>query len=379
MPMRIIAAPDSFKGSLTALEAAECIEAGVKKAVPDAHVIKIPISDGGEGFVLAMTAACGGKIINTTAMGPLMNKAPAYFGVIDDDTAVIEMAVTSGLALLSETEMDPLLTTTYGVGELIGEACSHGYRKIILGIGGSATNDGGMGMAQALGVKFYGKSGNLLGQGGKFLCEVDKIDMSSMNIDIKSTEIKVACDVKNPLCGEYGAANVYGPQKGAVGEAVTFLDNGLRNFAEVILRDLAIDILNIPGSGAAGGLGGGLIAFAGAVLRPGIEIVLDACHFENAVKNAGLVITGEGLTDEQTCYGKAPVGVAAVAKKYGAPVVCLSGALGHGYEKVFEQGIDAAFSIIDNAMTLKQAMNEAGCLLTQAACNIARLYRATVV
>lgn len=372
--MKIVVAPDSFKENMTASEVAGFIEAGIRKANPGISVKKIPVADGGEGTVEALVTATGGKIVENQVSGPLMEKVPSFFGILGDgETAVVEMAAAAGLNLVPPDKRNPLDTTTYGVGELILAAIEHGCRKIILGIGGSATNDGGMGMAQALGVKFRDSAGNLLGQGGRYLGEVAAIDISGLDGRITSVEIDVACDIKNTMCGEKGASYVYGPQKGATPEMVEFLDSGMKNFASVIKSTLGKDIKDIPGSGAAGGLGGGSIAFADAVLKPGIDIVMQACRFEEEIKNSDLLITGEGKTDRQTAFGKVPVGLAAVAEKYNVPVICLSGSLGAGYEEIYKYGIDAAFSNVNDAMPLEEAMLKSGELLTQAAYALTRL------
>lgn len=373
--MKIVVAPDSFKGNLTALEVAEFIEAGIKQADKDIEVIKISAADGGEGTVEAIVAATGGKIIKQRVHGPFMEEMDSFFGISGDGkTAVIEMAACSGIMLVKKEELNPLYTTTYGVGELILAARNLGCRKINLGIGGSVTNDGGMGMAQALGYKFYDRQNKLLGQGGKYLCEVAGIDSSGFIKEIDGIEIITACDVNNPLYGPNGAAYIYGPQKGADAETIEFLDQGLRHFAEVIKRDLGKDIADIPGSGAAGGLGGGLLAFLNnARLCSGIDMVISSCNFEEAVRNCDLLITGEGRTDSQTANGKVVAGLAKVAEKCGVPVVCLSGSLMEGYQKIYEQGVDAAFSNIIAPMTLEEAIRSSPQMLTQASYSIARL------
>lgn len=376
--MKIVVAPDSYKGNLSSIEVAGYIEAGIKKAGEELgeeiEVRKIPVADGGEGTVEAMVIATGGKIVNVQASGPFMEKVDSYFGVLGNGrTAVIEVASVAGLSLVPECKRNPLETTTYGLGELILSAIEYGCDEILIGIGGSSTNDGGMGMAQALGARFYDKHGNILGQGGKYLADVASVDITNIDKRLKKVKIITGCDVKNRLYGPEGAAYVFAPQKGATPEMVEFLDRGLRNYAEVIKRDLGIDIANVPGSGAAGGLGGGLIAFANSVMKPGIEIVIESCDFNNVVKDASLLITGEGKTDSQTAYGKVPVGLAAVAQKYNVPVVCISGGLGEGYEAIYKHGIDAAFSNVPDAMTLEEAMARSGEFLIRMAYSLARL------
>lgn len=374
--MKIVVAPDSFKGSLSASEVAECIGAGIRKADPEIIIRTIPIADGGEGTVETMLKAAGGGIIEVVVTGPLGVRLNSFFGVLkDSSTAVIEIAAAAGLGLVPDDKRNPLLTTTYGVGELILEAVNRGCRKIIVGLGGSATNDGGLGMAQALGVVFYDKDGAKIGPGGQFLEKVDSIRMDNMDPRLKDIEIIGACDVKNPFYGPEGAAHVFAPQKGADKDMVRMLDEGLEYFAETVAREVGIKVQDVPGSGAAGGMAGGLLAFTGAVLKPGIEIVSEVCNLEKEIADADLVITGEGRTDAQTAYGKVPAGVAAVAQKYNVPVVCLSGGLADGFEEIYNHGITAAFSCINNAMTLEEAMAGAAEMLTQNAFTITRLIK----
>jgi glycerate 2-kinase len=373
--MKIVVAPDSFKGNLTSSEVANYIEIGIKQADKNIEVVKIPVADGGEGTVEALVTATGGKIIKQKVHGPLMEELDSFFGILgDEQTAIIEVAACSGLMLVKKDKLNPLLTTTYGVGELILAAKSHGCKKIIIGIGGSATNDGGMGMAQALGYRFYDKHNNLVGQGGKYVGEVERIDASNYYKELDDIEIVTACDVNNPLCGLNGASYIYGPQKGATPEMIDLLDKGLKNFADVIKKDLKKEIADIPGSGAAGGLGGGLMAFLhNAKLCSGIDMVIDNCRFEETVKDCDLLITGEGRTDRQTASGKVAVGLAMVANKYNVPVVCLSGSLIEGYQEIYKHGVDTAFSNIIAPITLEEALHMSPQLLTQAAFSIARL------
>lgn len=374
--MKIVVAPDSFKGNLSAGQVAAYMEAGIKKADAAIEVKKIPVADGGEGTVEALVMATDGEIVGKRVKGPLMEELDSFFGVLGDhSTAVVEMAAAAGLNLVDETARNPMNTTTYGVGELILAAMDHGCKRIILGIGGSATNDGGMGMAQALGARFFDRDSELLGTGGKYLTDVFSIDVTEMDPRLKDIEFIVACDVKNPLYGPYGAACIYGPQKGAAAAQVEHLDQGLRNYAEKVKKYLGIDIADIPGSGAAGGLGGGLVAFLGARLKPGIDVVLKYCEFDKFIQDADLLITGEGKTDGQTAFGKVPVGIAAAAARYDVPVVCLSGGLGEGYEDIYQYGIDAAFSNVNDAMPLKTAMERSGVMLTQSAYAITRLVK----
>jgi len=377
--MKILLAPDSYKGSLTAVQVANALEEGIKRFLPDSEVVKVPMADGGEGTVEALVTATGGRIVPCRVTGPLGGPVDAFFGILGDGcTGVLEMAAASGLPLVPVEKRNPMVTTTYGTGELMVRAIEYGCRKLIIGIGGSATNDGGMGMAQALGVRFLDSDGRELGYGGGQLLQLHRIDAGNQYPGISQVDIQVACDVNNLLCGPKGAAAVYGPQKGATEDMVTRLDRGLARLAEVIVRDMGKDILELPGAGAAGGLGGGLVAFAGAVLRSGVEIVMEAVKLEQLVRDTDLVITGEGRTDAQTAYGKAPVGVARVAKKYEKPVICISGSLGAGAERVYKYGIDALASILVEPMTVEEAMARGKELLVKAGDGIARLIMAGV-
>jgi len=372
--LRIIVASDSFKGSVSAIEAASAMEEGIKKVFANSEVIKIPLADGGEGTVEALTQATDGKIVSVMALDPLGREIESFFGILGNGrTAVIEMAAASGLPLLKTKERNPYITTTYGTGQLIKAALDYNCEEIIVGIGGSATNDGGAGMAQALGAVLLDKNGNKLSFGGRALKELDKLDMSKIDSRLKNTKITAACDVDNPLCGERGASAVYGPQKGANPEMVRELDTSLAIFAEKVKEQLEIDVLNVPGAGAAGGLGAGILAFLGGSLKPGIGLVLDAVDFENRLKGVDLVLTGEGRIDEQTAYGKAPMGVAQLAKKYEIPVLAFSGILGHNYQKIYEKGIDFVSANVQSIITLDDAINEGYSLLVT---NVERAMRA---
>lgn len=375
--MRFVIAPDSYKGSLSSVEVAGVIEQGLRQVFPEAEVVKVPIADGGEGTVEAFLTALGGEKRKVKVTGPLGNPVEGFYGLLPDgQTAVIEMAAASGLPLVPPEQRNPLLTTTYGTGELIRAALEAGCSKIIIGIGGSATNDGGMGMAQALGIGFYDDEGSELGFGGANLSRLSRIDLSKMNPALKKAQLIVACDVDNPLCGPTGASRVFGPQKGATPAIVKQLDAGLARLAGVIKAQTGKDILNMPGAGAAGGLGGGLVGLLGAVLRPGIDIVIDSTGLEEKIKGADLVITGEGRTDYQTARGKAPVGIARVAKKYNVPVIAFSGGLGEKYEEVYGAGLDAVFSIPPGPVTLEMAMQNGKQYLLGKVVNIARLLQA---
>ncbi len=375
--MNIVIAPDSFKGSLNALAVATALEQGVRRVDPLIRTNLVPMADGGEGTVAALVKAVGGKVIAQRVTGPLGEPVDGYFGLLGDgETGVIEMAAASGLPLLPKERRNPLFTTTYGTGELIKAALDHGARRLIIGIGGSATNDGGAGMAAALGIKLLDSSGKDIPFGGGSLHRLQLIDVSGLDSRIAATDIRVACDVSNPLCGPNGASAVYGPQKGATPEMVELLDKNLEYYAELVARTTGKQVKNSPGAGAAGGLGAGLVAFLGAHLQPGVEIVLHAAKMEELIRDADLVITGEGQTDRQTLYGKAPAGVAGVAQKYDVPVVCISGSLAGGAEELYNRGFAGLFSITDGPMSLDQAMNQAPQLLERAAESVVRLFLA---
>lgn len=355
--MRIVIAPDSYKGSMTAAEVAAAMARGVRRLLPTADLDLIPMADGGEGTVQALVDATGGQLITATVSGPLGDPVSATFGLLGDgQSAVIEMAQASGLPLLAPELRNPLLTSTYGTGELIRAALAQGARHLIIGIGGSATNDGGVGMAQALGVRFLDAHGQELLPGGGALGALDRIDLSGLDPRLADCKVTVACDVDNPLTGERGAAAVFGPQKGATPEMVATLDANLRHLATIIRRNSGQDVEHLPGSGAAGGLGAGLLAFLGATLRRGVEIVVEAVRLTERCAGASLCLTGEGGTDFQTVHGKTPMGVARAAKVHGVPVLCLSGGLGREYRQVYEVGIDAVASIVPGPINLEEAI-----------------------
>lgn len=356
--MRIVIAPDSFKESATARQVAEAIASGVRRAVADAELVLTPMADGGEGTVDALVAATAGRRVDIEVTGPLGEPVQATYGLLGNgDTAIIEMAAASGLALVPVSKRDPRITTTRGTGELIRDALDRHVRRIIVGLGGSATNDAGAGMAQALGFRLLDTEGRDLPPGGAALADLRQIDASGKHPRLEATEFLVACDVANPLCGPGGASLVYGPQKGASPEAAQELDKALRHFANVVNEQLGVNVLNLPGAGAAGGLGGGLVAFAAGRLRSGFELIAEACHLENHLRDADLVITGEGRLDRQTAHGKTPLGVAEMAKRYGVPVVALAGALGNGWRALYPLGIDAMFAIADKPMEPAEAFS----------------------
>ncbi|KAA5805979.1 glycerate kinase [Thermoanaerobacterium thermosaccharolyticum] len=371
--MKILVAPDSFKGSLSSKEVLKAISEGIRRAI-DAEIAGLPIADGGEGTVDALITSLGGKIIDVDVLGPLGNVVKGYFGVLNDGTAVIEMAASSGLNLVPNDMRNPLITTTYGVGQLIKEALDAGCRKFIIGLGGSATNDGGAGMIQALGVKLLDEDGKDIPYGGGNLHKLKKIDTSSIDKRVYESSFIVASDVTNPLCGEYGASAVYGPQKGATPEMVEILDDNLRHYASVVKETLGKDFLDVPGAGAAGGLGFSLMAFLNAKIRSGIDIVMEASNIDEKIKSCDIIITGEGNTDFQTAYGKAPAGIARIAKKYGKPVVILSGGLGKNYKDLYDIGVTSMFSIVDRPMTLQEAMINAKKLIADRTEDIIRIF-----
>ena len=373
--MKIVLAPDSYKGSLTAQEICRAMSAGVKRLFPKADIVSVPMADGGEGTVNSLIDATGGRIIYKTVTGPIGEKVDSFFGVMGDGkTAVIEMAAASGLPLLSKSRQDPRITTTYGTGELIIAALEEHCTRIIIGIGGSATNDGGAGMAQALGYHFLDNKGCELPRGGLALKNLTQIDNSKRDPRLNSVEIVIACDVTNPLIGPSGASAVYGPQKGATPEMVEELDRALQNYAHVIQKDFGLEIANYPGAGAAGGLGAGLMVFAGAHLQRGIEIVIEAIGLKQKLKGADLVITGEGRIDGQTINGKTPIGVARAAKALNLPALAVAGGIGPGVEMVFQRGIDGVIPIVDRPMTLEEAIDQAADLVTNATERLLRIY-----
>lgn len=376
--MKVILAPDSFKESMTAKEACIAIEEGFKKVFPDATFIHAPMADGGEGTVQSLVDATGGRILYAQVTDPLGESRFAKFGIMGDGlTCAIEMATASGLELVPREKRNPLKTTTYGTGELIHAALDQGIRKILIGIGGSATNDGGAGMVQALGARLLDKDGNELGFGGGELAKLDRIDISGLDERLKETEVIVACDVNNPLTGDTGASRIFGPQKGATEEMVRTLDANLRHYAEVIRRDLDKDVEDVPGAGAAGGLGAGLMAFLNASLNRGVDMVIDYTRLWEKMQDADLVITGEGGMDAQTRFGKAPFGVARTAKQYNLPVIAIAGNVKEDSEILYEHGFDAIFSATHGASSLEDCLLNGKNNLKRVSENIARLIKST--
>jgi glycerate kinase len=366
--VRVVIAPDKFKGSLTALEAAAAMARGVARAAPEALIDQAPMADGGEGTTQALVAATGGSFREAQVTGPLGKPVIACFGLLGDgQTAVLEMAAASGLVLVPPEMRNPLDTTTRGTGELLLAAIAAGARRVVIGIGGSATNDGGSGLGQAIGFRLLDDQDRDLDPGGGKLDRLARIDRSTRASELEGVEIAVACDVTNTLCGPRGASAVYGPQKGAKPWMVEVLDQNLAHFAAVVERDLGVAIKDLPGSGAAGGLGGGLVAFAGGKLEPGVELIIDAVKLAKRLENADLCLTGEGAIDAQSAFGKTAVGVAQLARSLQCPTLALAGSIGPGARAVLEHGIDAYFAICPGPLSLEQAIEQAGLLLERAA------------
>ena len=356
--MKVVIAIDSLKGSLSSMEAGMAIKDGILAAKPDAEVIVKPLADGGEGTTDALIEGMNGERIDLTVTGPMHTPVDAYYGYLKDtNTAVMEMASAAGITLVPDSEKNPLLATSYGVGEMINDAIQRGCRNFIIGIGGSVTNDGGIGMLKALGVRFLDENGEDAGEGGQALAKVARIDVSGMNPLLKECHIQVACDVNNPLCGENGSTYVYGPQKGVTEDMKKTLDEAMAHFARVTSETLENDYMNIPGAGAAGGLGYAFLAYTGAALTPGIELLLDAVGLEEELSGADVVVTGEGRLDFQTAMGKAPVGVARLAKKYNAKVIAFAGSVTKEATACNKEGIDAFFPILRGVCTLAEAMD----------------------
>lgn len=373
-----VLAPDSFKESMTAKEVCKAMEIGIKRAIPDAECIHVPMADGGEGTVQSLIDATGGTLEKKEVTGPLGTKVVAGYGILGDGkTAVIEMAAASGIHFVTKETKNPLITTTYGTGELIKDCIEQGITDIILGIGGSATNDGGTGMAAALGYKFLDEDGKELKLGGGFLDRLATIDTSNVIPGLRDVHILVASDVTNPLCGEHGASRVFGPQKGATPEIVEILDNNLRHYAQVVKDQLGIDVLNVPGAGAAGGLGAGLLAFTNATMKKGIEIVIEYTNLKEKLRHADYCFTGEGGIDFQTKFGKTPYGVAKVAKSVNPnmKVIALAGYIGKDVEVLYEEGFDAIFGVVPGAAELSTLLKQGSENVARTAESVARLLR----
>lgn len=374
--MKFVLAPDSFKESMTAKEAAEAMEKGIKKVISSAECIKVPMADGGEGTVQSLVDATNGEIINVEVTGPDGKKASAIFGILGDKkTAVIEMASASGIHLIKKEERNPLYTTTYGTGELIRYALDKGVERLLIGIGGSATNDGGAGMAQALGVRFLDETGRELSFGGGALEKLSKIDLSGMDERIKKVSVEVACDVTNPLTGKNGASYIFGPQKGATPEMVKQLDKNLNHYGEIIKNQLGKDIINVPGAGGAGGLGAGLLAFLNAELKRGVELVIKYTDLEEKMKGANYVFTGEGGVDYQTVFGKTPFGVSTIAKQLGIPTILFAGRIGEGSENLYEHGVVSIINILPGIVSFEEALKDGAKNMERTSENISRILK----
>jgi glycerate kinase len=373
--LKVVIAPQGFKGNLTALQVSQAIDRGIRRVLPDVVTSLVPMADGGEGTTQALIDALGGEMVPVEVTDPMGGRVLAHWGFLSDGvTAVIEMAVASGLSLVPPGKRNPLSATTYGTGELIRHALEKGCRKFIIGIGGSATNDGGAGMAQALGARLLDAKGEAIAFGGAALSSLEHIDVATLDSRLADCDILLACDVDNPLCGPNGASCVYGPQKGATDKMVAQLDKALAHYAGVIERDLGIDIRDIPGAGAAGGLGAGLMVFLKARLEPGVEVIIQATGLITHLKGAELVFTGEGRIDSQTVCGKTPVGVARRAKEFGLPVIAIAGEIGDGYQAVFKEGIDSVFSIAPGPISLSQSLSMAEELTADTAERAVRLF-----
>ena len=372
--MKVVIAPQGFKAGIAGLEAAQAIARGVIAAVPDAEIVLAPVADGGDGTLHALVDGTGGKVFTSMVSGPLGPQLEALWGVMGDgSTAVVEMALASGLALVPQRRRNPRLTTTAGTGEIIREALDAGYTRIIVGLGGSATNDGGAGMAVALGARLMDSEGRSLPPGGSSLARLDRIDVSNLHPGLQGATIIAATDVTNPLCGPEGASAIFGPQKGANAEMVRELDAALANYAQVVTRDVGRDVSGVPGAGAAGGLGAGLMAFAGATLQSGIDMVCEILGFDALLQGADLVITGEGRADRSTVFNKAPVGVARHANTHGVPTVLLAGSLGPGYEELYEHNVASVVCIADRPMNFEASLSRSAELLESAAERTMRL------
>ena len=374
--MKIVIAPDSFKESMTAYEAAQAMEKGVKKIFPQAVTEKIPIADGGEGTVQALLDFIGGKKITLEVTGPLGNPIPSYYAILQGDIAVIEVAAACGLDMVSGNERNPMKTTSYGVGELIVDALDKGVRQFIIGLGGSATNDGGIGMAQALGAKITDKDNQAVPLGGEGLVAVERISLEGLDERLAKCNIEVASDVLNPLLGQAGATYVYGPQKGADEQMVQQLDGAMENYAHLLARDTGVDQRFSQGAGAAGGLGIACLVFLQASIQPGIDIITKLGRVEEAIKHAQLVLTGEGKMDDQTSFGKAIAGIAQIGKRHGIPVIAIAGADKVTNEAVYDEGVTAVFTLPDGPMQLATAMQDGARLTEKVTTNIMRLYAA---
>ena len=372
--MKFILAPDSFKESMTSKNACDAMERGIKNVIKDAICIKVPMADGGEGTVEALVESTGGIIVNTLVTHPLGDKKiKAEYGLLGNgEKAIIEMASASGIHLVEREKRNPLITTTYGTGELILDAINRGVKHIIIGIGGSATNDGGAGMLQALGGHLLDKEGNELPFGGAALTNLNTIDLTGFDSRLKEVTFEVACDVTNPLIGEKGASRIFGPQKGATEEMVLELDKALSNYAEIIKREFKVDVANVEGAGAAGGLGAALLTFLNGELKRGIDLIIKHTDLENKIQGADFVFTGEGAIDNQTIFGKTPMGVAAIAKKHNVKTIAFAGKVGDGVENLYDIGINSIFGIMRGVCSLDEALKNGEINLEKTVENVVR-------
>ncbi|NLI60096.1 MAG: glycerate kinase [Clostridiales bacterium] len=374
--MKIVLAPDSFKGTLSSMEIIDHLEEAARDCFTSVEVVKVPIADGGEGTVDALVLATDGQYRYVEVMGPLSEqKVRAKYGIINGKTAVIEMAEASGLPLVPQGQKNPLLTTTYGTGQIIKKALDEGIRDFVIGIGGSATNDGGIGACQALGVKFLDNNGQEVGFGGQELSRIQNIIIDGMDHRVKESSFTVICDVNNPLTGPKGATAIYGPQKGVTNKNFQILESGMVNYQNLIKKVTGLDMATIPGSGAAGGLGAAFVTFFDATLKPGIDAVLDYVDFDNLIKDADLVVTGEGRIDGQSVYGKVPVGVAQRCKPLNIPVVAIVGGMGDDAQRVYDHGIDSIMTTVNSPMPIQEALSRADELMKDAAIRLFRLIK----
>jgi glycerate 2-kinase len=377
MGMKFVLAPDSFKESMTAKQAALAMERGIKKVFPDAECVIVPMADGGEGTVDSLVSLENGRLLKTEVAGPLGDTVLAEYGMVEK-TAIIEMASASGLQMIKSADRNPLVTTSYGTGQLIKHALDQGAERILIGIGGSATNDGGVGMLQALGVSFKDETGAELPFGGGALSRLHSIDVSGLDPRIKDVQMDVACDVTNPLTGENGASAIFGPQKGATPDMVRQLDENLAHYATLIQKELGKDVATVSGAGAAGGLGTGLIAFLDARLLKGIDLVIEFTGLDKKVEGADFVFTGEGSIDHQTLYGKTPFGVASVANRYNIPVIAFAGRVGDGVEVLYENGFTAIFGIVNGVASVDEVLASGEtnlCRTVENVCRVLMLFR----
>ncbi|MDY4502367.1 MAG: glycerate kinase [Lactobacillus johnsonii] len=373
---KYVVAPDSFKESMTAKEVCDAMEKGIKEADSAAEVIKVPMADGGEGTVDSLVDVTHGQRVIVEVTGPLGNKISAYYGILGNGTtAVIEMAKASGLEIVEKKKRNPMITTTFGTGELIRDALDHNVKEIIIGLGGSSTNDGGSGMAQDLGAKLLDQNNHQIPFGGGNLDKLDKIDISNLDSRLQDVKIILASDVTNPLIGKEGASRVFGLQKGATPEMVEKLENNLQHYAEIVKRDLNKDVASLSGAGAAGGLGAGLMAFTTCEMRRGVDLAIEVTKLEEKIRDADYVFTGEGGTDFQTKFGKTPYGVAKLGKKYHKPVISLAGYLGEGIDSLYSEGFTAIFGIIPGACDLSTALKNGPSNVARTTENIVRLLK----